>query len=339
MLPAFLHETFDRLRGGTQAWSREPIADSSCVNSVDQIAEFVIDQTSSRLRAIPGSVRRLRGPVANAMRHIDQIVEQVPGVLPCGRSTFTADPRVNAFFVDHKHLQQVFSQSKEVRALFDVHPDVAECFGLLCMHGEERQQLGMALIDDLVRSDVMQTTVSFTDHQIVSPGSDEADARCALKCCIFKSLIGHIQKQSMTAETEAYELENRHRALRARLRRLELHPTGGGDRTDVQCQLNAIEERLQGQGPRLVSLEDRLRFVIEVLSHPEHVLRARKRSIYVDRMGIKHDHLEKGACELHLSEVQIGRQRPRVASLVCFRRDELLPQRDFLKEASVFLDA
>jgi hypothetical protein len=339
MLPAFLQETFDRLRGNTHTWSGEPTASSHCVKSIDEIAEFVIAQTSSRLRVVPGSVRRLRGPIADTMRYIDELVEQVPGVVRCERAAFSEDPRVNAFFVDHRHLQQVFSQSSEVRALFDEHPSLQECFGLLCMRKEERRQLGMALMDDAVHKDVLQTSVNFTDHQIVSPGSDEADARCALKCCIFKSLIDHIRRQAMQAETGAYELENRHRALRARLRRLTPDPSSEGEREDLERQLQVTEEQLQSHGPRLASLEDHLRFVIDVLANPEQMLRAHQRSIFVDRMGIMLDQPDAGASELNLSEIQIGRQHPRVACLVGFRRAELLPRRDFLQEASVFLTA
>lgn len=340
MLTEFLYETFHRFTGSFTALSEESSSGPSCVRSIDQVVEFVVDQASSSLRAIPHVVRRLRGPVANTLHYIDEVAEQVPGVVRCERSAFTTDPRVNAFFVDHKHLQQVFSQSTEVRALFDQHPDTQECFGLLCMHREERRQLGMELVDDLVRKDVMQTTVSFTDHQIVSPGSGAADARCALKCCMFKYLISHIKKRSIQAQTERQELENRQRALSARLQRIERHPADGGDPSDLRCQLQAIEDQLQVQGPGPTSLEDRLQFVIERLSHPEQLLMGQKQSLYLDRRGVKHETLAAGAAyELPFSEIRITGQRPRVASLVSFPRDELLPERDFLKEASVFLAA
>ncbi len=340
MLTAFLHETFQRFSGGFAAWTGAQVPGPSCVQSIDQVAELVIDHASSRLRALPGSVRRLRGPVTKALAYIDEMVERVPEAVPCRRSAFREDPRVNAFFVDHKHLLEVFSRSKEVRELFDANPEATECFALLCMFREERRQLGMALVDDRVHKDVMQTTVSFSDHQIVSPGTDEADARCALKCCIFKSLIGYIQKQSSQAEAHAHDLENRHRALSARLKRLELHPSSGGDKAGLRRQLQAIEGQLQGEGPRMITLEDRLGFVIDVLSHPEQVLKGENRSIFLDRLGVKHDTLEAGAAyELPFVEIHVGRQRPRIASLVCFPREELLPERDFLKEASVFLAA
>jgi hypothetical protein len=339
MLPAFLQETFDRLRGSSPTWIKQPDAGSHCVKHIDEVAEFVIAQTSSKLRAVPGSVRRLRDPITETLRYIDELVERVPGVVRCERLSFSADPRVNAFFVDHKHLQQVFSESSEVRALFDEHGSLQECFGLLCMHKEERRQLGMALMDDAVRKDVLQTSVNFTDHQVLSPGSNEADARCALKCCIFKNLIQHIKSQAMQAETGAYALETRHNALRARMRRIERDPPGASERDDLKRQLHSTEHQIQRQGPRLASPEDHLRFVIQVLAEPERMLRASLHSIFVDRMGIMHDQLEAGAAELRLSEIHIGHQQPRVACLVCFGRAELLPQRDFLKEASAFLPA
>lgn len=337
MLPVFLHQTFGRLKEASQNWRKLPQAESSCITGIDQIAEFVIDQVSNRLYAIPGGIRRLREPIANTMGYIDGLVEQVPGILRCQRSTFISDPRVNAFFVDQNHLQEVFSQSQEVRTLFENHPDLEECYGLLCMRGEERRQLGMALTDGLIRRDVMQTSLSFTDHQIFSPGSNEAEARCALKCCIFKSLIAHIQQQAIRTETEAYELESRYGALRARSRRFELDPSNDDDHSELWCQMRKIEQQLQDQMPRLISLEDRLRHVIDALSHPEQIVRAQTRSVHIDRMGIKHEQPNKTSHELLLSEILMGCQRPRVACLVCFRRDELLPRKDFLAEAGVFL--
>jgi len=338
MLTTFLYDAFQRFSGRLGTAPDGPSA--SCVQSIDQLAELIIYETSSKFRAIPGSVRRLRGPVTNTLRYVDDLARQVPGAVHCRRSTFTEDPRVNAFFVDHKHLQEVFSQSKEVRDLFDHNPDAAECFALLCMCREERKYLGMALVDDIVRNEVMQTSVSFSDHQIISPGIGEADARCALKCCIVKSLISYIRKQSIEAATQAADLENRHRALSARLKRLELNPSGAGDPIELRRKLEAIEVQMVGQGRRFTSLEDQFDFVIEVLSHPEQVLKGRKCSLFLDRLGVKHEALGAGAAyELPFAEIEMVRQRPRVASLVCFPREELLPKRDFLREASIFLAA
>ena len=337
MFAAFLQATFRRFGGRLDQLSAGDSPAPACAGTLAQAVEHVVDETSGRLRAVSGYARRLQGPVATALAAIDEMVEQIPGVLHCCRSTYAADPRVNAFFVDYAGLREVFSHSKEVRELFDTHAGTDRCCALLCMHRDERRQLGMAVEGDRIRRDVMQTTISFTDHQLVAPGLDEADARCALKCCIFNSLIGHIRLASAQAQTRGEELERRARAWQARLGR---QTPGSPEHAALARELEAIEAERGAAGPRLATLEDHLRYVADALSHPERIVGCQRYSIYVDAMGIRHEAPGADAArELPLSEIHIAGRRPRVACLVSFPRGELLPERDFLHEASVFLAA
>jgi hypothetical protein len=337
MVAAFLQETlrrFNAFGGALDEWAA-PEPAPACVSTMEQAAELVVDATSSRLRAIPGYSRRLRGPIVTALRCIDEMVDRIPGVLHCRRETFSTDPHVNAFFVGPTDLQQVFSLSKEVRDLFDANAQADQCFALLCMHREERRQIGMAVQGDVVRRDVMQTSVSFTDHELVSPGLVEQDARAALKCSIFTSLLGHIRIRSIGARQRDAELRARAGALRARLARRH---RASIDRGAFESELREIEAELDAPRPRLESLEDQFRFVLDMLESPQDIIRCCQHSIYVDHFGVKHGGPEAAnARELAISEVHVLGRRPRVACLVSFPREQLLPKRDFLQEASVFL--
>jgi hypothetical protein len=336
MFAAFLQATFRRFGGHFDELSSDRAPSPACAGTLDQAVEHVVEETSARLRAVPGYARRLRVPVATALRAIDGMVEEIPGTLPCHRAAYGADPRVNAFFVDYAGLREVFSHSREVRALFDANAGADECHALLCMHRDERRQLGMAMEGDRLRKDVMQTTVSFTDHQLVSPGLDEADARCALKCCIFNGVIGHIRLSMAKSQTETDELERRARAWRARLKRAE---PGSPEHAALAREVEAIDAQLRAGGPRLATLEDHFRYVADALAQSERIVGSRALRLYLDPMGIRQDGPGGSARELALSEIHIAGRRPRVACLVSFPRGELLPERDFLREASIFLAA
>jgi hypothetical protein len=336
MFAAFLQATFRRLGGTFDELSAADGPPPACAGTVDQAVEHVVDQTAPRLRAVSGYARRLRGPVITALRAIDGIVEDIPGVLPCRRSTYGSDARVNAFFVNYGTMQEVFSHSKEVRDLFDTNAGADECFALLCMHREERRQFGMDVEGEILRKDVAQTAVSFTDHQLVSPGLDEADARCALKCCIFNSLIAHIRLESAKALTRADDLDGRAQAWRARLKR---ETPGTARHAELQREVDAIEAELRAPTLRLATLDDHFRYVADALANPQTLVSSHRQSIFVDRLGIKYDGPDAAARELTLSEVHVAGHRPRVASLVRFPRAELLPARDFVREASIFLAA
>ncbi|NBC15448.1 MAG: hypothetical protein GVY09_19320 [Gammaproteobacteria bacterium] len=336
MFARFLQTTFRRFSSGFGA--ALATADDnrvSCSSTLDEAVLHVVAEIAPRLRAVPGYARRLREPVGTALQAIDRLVEEMPDILPCRRATYASDPRINAFFVNYAGLQEVFSQNREVRDLFDTDTDAQQCFALLCMHCVERRQLGIAMDGDRLRKDVLQTAISFTDHQLVSPGLAETDARCALKCCIFSNLIGHIRLESAGAATRITELERRAQAWRARLRRAL---PGSPAHAALRREIEAIEAERQAPALQLKTLDDLLGYVEDTLSNPHRLVSTRKYSLFVDPLGIRCDGPDKsGARELPLTEIRVAGRHPRIACFVSFPRAELLPERDFVQEASFYL--
>ena len=334
---SLLQEMFLRFGGAFKTWDGEEETEPVCSGPMTRAVEHVVYETYSRLRFLPGYSRRLMGPVATTFRYIDELVEEVPGSILCCRSSFSEDPRVNAFFVDPSHLQKVFSQSAQVRDLLDTDPGATEFWALLCMKKTERSHLGMSLVGDAVHKDVMQTAVSFTDHQVLSPACSEDDARRSLKCCIFNGLLAYIRKQASQAKTRAAVLETRHRSLVRRLSEA-LSGQSGESRQELQNRIDDVEQELTHEIPRLASLEDHLDLVADILGNPAQYLNGGLCSIRLSRLGIKldGDRADTGN-EIQLFEIQVASQQPRVGALVRFPRAELLPQRDFIREADLFL--
>ncbi len=338
MLAGMLQDIFQRFSGTFVDLVAEQEIAGPCAANLDKMVEHVVDEVSPRLRAIPGYARSLRGPVVTTFRYIDEIVEAIPDPLLCCRSAYSDDPRINAFFVSPQHIQEVFSQSRDVRDLFEANPLADECWALMCMRQQERSQLGMALVDGQVRKDVMQTAVSFTDHQVMSPGIDEATARCALKCCMFTGLLAHIQRRASEARSRVADLDNRIALAQRRLRGLGEDAAREQARGELRAEIRRLQDQLSEDGLRLPTLNDHLRFVADSLSHPADFLSANTRSLHLSRLAIK---LEKGSNEpgydLTLPEIHIASHAPRISTLVRFPREELLPEQDFLKQADLFL--
>jgi hypothetical protein len=337
-MAGFLTEIFRLVGGAGGALPQAEGPGHPCSAALPDAVDFAVERIDGRLRLIPGYSRRLQEPLVGTFRHIDSLVEGVPGSLLCCRSAFNEDPRVNAFFVNPGHMQEVFSESAEVRAVFDRVPDIDECWALLCMRREERDHLGMSLEGDSVRRDVMQTSVSFTDHQVVSAGCSEEEARSSLKCCIFNGLLGYARNRLNDARTAGSALENRLKALRGRQRRA-LDAEGPGEAAArLDAQIQELERQLAQQDLRLTSLEDHLAFVEKVFRSPEEYLNGSNCSIRLSRLGIK---LKPGTSdsgyEVPLSEISIASHRPRVSVLARFPRAELLPRKDFLVQANLFL--
>jgi hypothetical protein len=312
--------------------------DDPCARGIGQTVEHIVDATSSRLRAVPGYGRRLRAPIVTALRHIDSLTEPMPLPIDCGRGAFSDDARINAFFVDPTSLRRLFSDSVDVRRFFVSHGSASSCVAALCMHQAERRQLGMGIVDDRLHKDIMQTTVSFRDHRLLPPGRDEEGARRALRCWLFEGLVEHARDAALMARGRRAELEGRARALRARLRGLGKAATDDTGRTGLEEQLGLLEARLDEQGPAPATPQEQLEFVADTLSRAAELLTSRRFSLYLDRFGIKQaDGSVDPAFEVPLYELRIGERRPRVVTLLRFPRAELLPERDFLLEASRFL--
>ena len=331
-IAAFLEETFSHFSGGFSAWHEETRNYQAARDALIQATEYVVDQTSPQLRAISGYRRRLKDPVTDAFSYIDELVERIPVSFLCARSTFSSDPRVKTFFVNPHHLQEVFSQNKDVRNVFDENPLADECCALMCMRMEEHQKFGMALIGDRIHREVLQTTVSFTQHQVYTPGVSEADARRALKCCIFNGILTHIREKLIEAKTDHMEHRKQLSMLRVQLREAEEADAIETERGALRMQIEELENTLIHAAQRPPTLHDHFAFVSDVLLYADQFIDASTQHLHLTHMGIKVDQKsDEPAYDLDITEIRIGSKEPRVAALVRFPRCELLPNTEFLR--------
>jgi len=337
-----VQQIFVRLRKGSSPSIRTKTKGppGACAATVPDVVEYIVDRISDRLRAVPGYSSKLQPPLLTLLRHIDQMVDRVPGPVLCSRDSFSIDPKVNAFFVSPDHLQKVFSESEEVRALFDADPSVPECWALLCMERKEREGPGMALVGDYLRRDVMRTTVSFGEHQLVAPGPNEADARGALKCCILDGLLNVLRQRIETAKQQTRDQTSRLQVMRARLRRLDEQPQSQSrqSRVGLQAAVANAESDLAHLDLVVETISDQLCYLISQLKHPDALLSAELTPIHLSRLGVKlNQESEEPGYEIVLFEVRIADQTPKVGALVQFPRGDLLPKVDFLRQADLFL--
>lgn len=265
--------------------------------NLSETLEFVVDETLPAFRALGNYRQRLGPALMTSLIHLDALVDAVPEAFVCSRSTYLADPRVSAFFVNPTHLGEVFSASDQVRALFHERPDIQESWGLLCMRHERQQRFGVDLVNDRLLKDVQQEVVNFTDHEFLAPGIGPTDARQGLKCCMLKGLLTHAKAQLAPA-------------------------TASGIKTAVPMTLNRRFDRLL---EILTSPEDFVRL------KQNRIWLDRMGVVRTPESQIP------GVLELELSEIEIATKGRRIGALVGFPREELLPKKDFRHNAERFL--
>jgi len=290
------------------------------------VLERVVDGTDVKIRLVPGYRRKLLGAVEAALEFADRLIDRFPEPLDLSPDRFVSDPYVNAFFVSPRDLKKIIRQSSELHDFFDqgCSAGIQDCCVLLCMLKTEKKILGMENSFGQIRRDVEQTSVSFSDHNILSPADTENNARQELKCCVFEGLITNALSQLMEFRATRRRLESKQRVLRSRLRSLESSSTaaGGSAGSPIEKELAELEKKLALLG--YLTPEAILKQVDSVLRQPAEFLSIEKVILEIDKMGIKATPgTDRASNRLELTEVKIKGQMPRIVTLAKLCRNEL----------------
>jgi len=343
-LSPFLGINLSGLRDAIHHRMQEKEARQSRRTEILNTVERVVEGTDSRIRLVNSYDKKLQGAVSSSLEYTDDLIDQIPEAIEVSANTFVSDAHVNAFFVNVSDLQTVFSHSSEVRQFMEDFSnfDTPQCCALLCMRKSEKTVMGVELAGELLKRDVRQTAVSFSDHRIYSPTPSEAETRKGLKQCLFGGLVTNALEHIVQLRLASHRLEKERQILQARLRRYQQNKGGAEQNArpaaevaqeieEIRQKLSMVEEELKKTHP--VTPQESLEQVNAVFSRPDKFVRFKKCSLRLNKMGIKIDADSRQACnEIRLAEVRIGEEPPRVVTLAKFPRDELLPRREFLTQ-------
>ena len=328
-----LRESIHRMRTAKTA-RRDRLAD------IEEIIEEVVQGTDARIRLVPGYRKKLEDAVCSSLEFSDFIVEQIPPAIEISRHGFSTNPYVNAFFTNVTDMQQVFRHSSEIHDFLEEHwnESPAECCSLLCMHMSEKTVTGMELSGDMLKKDVLQVAVNFSDHRVYAPAASERGTREGLKQCLFGGLVNNALDHIMQLKLSNHKLQSERSMLHARLRHLrqkaELAEQASAPVIEIMNaieetsqKLKHVEDTLLGASP--ASPQESLELVNSVLKNPAEFIQTKELQLRLNKMGIKLDEHSTEPCnELKLSEVHITNELPRVITLATVPRDELVPGDD-----------
>ena len=306
---------------------------------IQEAIENVVDGTEPRIRLVGGYQKKLQEAVSTSLAYIDELVETIPAPIEASRKNFSSVPQVNAYFASIDDLRRIFSQSQVLRAFFDdtKNSPQHEAYTLLCMNRSEKSVLGVEVNGDMIKRDVLQTAVNFSEHKIMSPATSEAGIRQGLKQCIFDGLITYALQGISTLKTQKNDLQDQRRILHAKLRSRLSHGTGltallasaHADQTEVA----EIEQRLADAEKQLGEMPVNhnaplgyLNEVKNILAHPETFIKLKMVSLKLTRMSIKVCEDSAEVCNtIHFAEIDIVNVLKRVVAIVRYPRDEMQP--------------
>lgn len=294
------------------------------------------------IRQVSGHERRLAPAIRHAVDYCASIAARIPGPFEISRSAFAADPMVHALFGSADDIELMLAKSQCVREhLPTMALSGGQCCALLGMRHREKSGYGVALDGEVVRSDVPQKTLYFSDHTLAEPAPDLAAARERLRDVLFDGLLKGFAAHVADVRAEHDSLHKDHAIVHACVRS---RSSSGGDPETHTRRLAQLEEALHATADALQPAR-LLATLIEALANPEPYLSLEPVSIRVDRSGVITGRGETGSAGstdstgdmLHFAELTNRDQRRWVVILAHIERDEARRALDRFEQAHRYI--
>jgi hypothetical protein len=297
--------------------------------------ERLVQEVSPAIRNIRGYRKRLRAPVEGARHYIEGLVAAIPGPRPLSVEQGGRDSLTALLFVDADQLRGLLNDNAELVAFFQDN-STTQAVALLTATCTEKTIFTSVMQGEIIRRDLPQTAVDFTEHRLVAPAPTEAGNRGALRDGGLRLLGLRALEHLANLKSQKEDLAEEKRMVGIKLKILQAHDRSlegllESDRDSaakaarVQEMLTEIGQELDTVTAVLGSPEDALNHLLSFLNNPEYILTIQPLSLRLNWMGVKVDeNAEDPGTEISLAEMKINDRRKRVALLVTINREEIV---------------
>ena len=318
---------------------------------IDEMIEMIVDTVEPKVRLRANYATKLKGCVRATIAYLRSIGKTPLEPVLLTRASWSEDARVNAFFARADDVPAFLGRSKELRAFFDdaANAGVEDAFALLGMKKEEKTIFAPRFEDGMLKQEVAQTAVNFSDHRLVAPAATEQQTRLEIGRRIIRRLAQVALERIIALDEKAVDLQQQKGYLGTRLRMLHLARDGMegivDDPATIGEQIRAVERSLKETvesyietKSSLATLDGYIGLIDEVFSHPEAHVTLTQGEVRINRAGIKVAHdAEEGHHALTLAEITVGEKLRGVIALVRCPRSELPPKEDLIANAERYL--
>jgi hypothetical protein len=317
-LTCLLEQMLSKGRHKAAFWHRSEIAEA---------VETVVDIVDPRIRVLSRYNKRLRNAVDTAWQYLDNLMENIPCDLHLSKNNFAIDPRVRVLFENLDAMLQLFAQSQNLKDFVSAHPqaDIAHLF--LSMNMKEKTKFGVELDGELLKREVMQTAVAFTDHTILSPALNRQHAAQGVKCLGFSFLLKKVNQAISQSGIENRSLQDRKRQLTEEIRSLKTaahnagtdNPLAIASMENLQRELHDVEHYLAITRMETESPDHHMQCIMDILQEPQKYLTIQRQSVSINNLGIKS---EQGNT-IEYAELEIPQLIKRVAMIVIVPKEDI----------------
>ncbi|HEU5297326.1 MAG TPA: hypothetical protein VFU71_21285 [Burkholderiaceae bacterium] len=327
--------------------SAEAPADTDRQLITETIDDFV-ETVEPRVRLTSHYRDKLAGNVAHTLAHLRKLATLLPREpLVLSRSAWSQDPHVRSYFAAADDVSRCIGRCDELRDFFASHAASADACALLGMQRKEKTVLAPRMEGEVLRQDVPQTTVGFSNHRLLAVAPDLAQSRLEVGRRIMERLAQLVLGRVVQTGEEARDREQRKAMLSTRLRMLRSARDGMAplvsEGPDIDPQISELERQLNEMKETAASaagshgrmtLDGTIDQMNAVLAQPEQHIALAKIRLRVNRLGVKVDpHCADEGDSLELDELSIGEGLRATIKFVRIARDEMPPKEDLLAQA------
>lgn len=298
---------------GLLDWLKPPPPIDAATQALIERAVTTVDPL---IRQVGGYARKLLPAVQTAIAYCDDIAARIPGPFEISRAAFAADPMVHALFGSADDIEEMLARSQCVREhLLELTLATGQCCALLGMRHREKSGFGAELTGDMVRMDVPQKTLYFSDHTLAEPSPDLVTARQRLTALLYDGLLKGFAAHVAEVRVERDGLHREQAIANACVR-------SGNDAENCTRRLETLRAQLRTTSDALQPAQ-LLDTLVKALADPTPYLRLDPVSISVDRAGVitGMGHADTGET-LHFAELTSRDKRRWVVILAHIERDE-----------------
>ena len=264
---------------------------------VSRAVERVVTLTNPRLKLLDSYQARMAPSVRVTIQYFRECVQSLPPSLSLSAAHWALNPALRAFFVTATDIPGVLVRSPNLKTFLKKFPTKDKTYFILEMKYNEQDAPGVAMHGDVVRKDITQRIVSFSEHQIRICGESELEIRRLLGNQGIEYLVAQALAEIGKERAERQELQDTRALIRTRLRVLQQHGPGLGsmfasapERVEKQAELEAQllenERQLEALGSLESSLTEELETLCRVFEQPEQYITVERQQLKLNSMNV-----------------------------------------------------
>ncbi len=258
--------------------------------------DLVVKLSHPNIHYVSNYRKKLMPAVEHTLKYADELITHLPAPVHIRADSYNTDPFIQITFLNADQFRKFFSENRQLKEFFQ-KTDAPRCCALMVMNREEKKAFGVEMDGEIMKRDVLQTSVDFSDHQIVAPTISEDETRKELSLRTLALLATHSMEDILSLiewkkemETEKHIIELKLQLQNATVRNrnslfsdMSGHTNVKTEASDVLGQLNRKIAEVRAE---LDEPEDYLNKVADLLYHPERFLKSEFVSMFVNDMNI-----------------------------------------------------